>query len=147
MASDRTEIEALLPHRDPFLFVDRIVSRAESTMVTEWRVPPDLDVFRGHYPGNPILPGVLIAEHVFQSAALLIYSGDASKEQPGTPVLSRIEDARYKRMVRPDDTLTSEVELTDSLANARFFTAKVTCEGVMVARIKCTLALAPKETE
>jgi 3-hydroxyacyl-[acyl-carrier-protein] dehydratase len=145
VASDRVQIEALLPHREPFLLVDRIVEHFEGGLITEWQVPEDMDVFRGHYPGNPILPGVLIAEHVFQSGALLIYSTGGGGDQPGTPVLSRIEDARYKRMVRPGETLTCRVSLNDSLANARFCSAKVTCQGETVARLKFTLALAPQE--
>ena len=142
MDSSRAEIEALLPHRDPFLFVDRIVERGEDTLATEWSVREDMDVFRGHYPGNPILPGVLIAEHCFQSGALLIYSGADSKDDAGTPVLTRIEDARYKRIVRPGDTLTTAVTLEDSLSNARFCSAVVRCGGQVVARLKFTLALA-----
>ena len=143
MASDRAELETLLPHRDPFLLVDRIVERGESSLATEWHVREDLDVFRGHYPGNPLLPGVLIAEHVFQSGALLIYTGADSKDDAGTPVLTRIEDARYKRVVRPGDTLSTSVTLEDALANARFCSAVVRCEGAVVARLKFTLALAP----
>ena len=143
MASDRTEVEALLPHRDPFLLVDRIVERGEGSLATEWHVREDLDVFRGHYPGNPILPGVLIAEHALQSGALLIYSGEDSKDDTGTPVLTRIEDARYKRVVRPGDTLATSVKLEDTLANARFCSAVVRCEGAVVARLRFTLALAP----
>ena len=75
---ERAAIEALLPHRDPFLLVDRIADRGEDWIETEWHVAEDLDVFRGHYPGNPILPGVLISEHCFQSAALLLGN------EPGT---------------------------------------------------------------
>lgn len=140
-----SEIEARLPHRDPFLFVTRIVEPGADRIVTEWTVAEDLDVFRGHYPGNPILPGVLIAEHVFQSAALMIYEGIDSKEDAGTPVLTRIEDARYKRMVKPGETLVTEVTLNDRLANARFCQAIVRSEGKVVARLKFALALAPEE--
>lgn len=146
MASDRTEVEALLPHRDPFLLVDRIVERGEAQLCTEWHVREDLDVFRGHYPGNPLLPGVLIAEHALQSGALLIYLGADSKDNAGTPVLTRIEDARYKRMVRPGETLTTTVMLEDQLSNARFCSAVVRCEGAVVARLKFTLAIASKES-
>ena len=76
------EILELLPHRDPFLLVDSISERGEGWIETEWHVAEDMDVFRGHYPGNPVLPGVLISEHCFQSAALLIFSTDGGSEQP-----------------------------------------------------------------
>ena len=143
MVSDRTRIEALLPHRDPFLLVDRIVEEGEGWVLTEWDVPEDLPVFEGHFPGDPVLPGVMISEHGFQSAALAIYAGSDSKEEPGTPVLTRIEDARFKRIVRPGETLTTRAEIVETLANARFCKLTVTCDGATVARIRCTLALAP----
>ena len=145
MGSERAEIEALLPHRDPFLLVDRIVERGDDQLSTEWHVREDLEVFRGHYPGNPLLPGVMIAEHALQSGALLIYLGSDSKDDAGTPVLTRIEDARYKRMVRPGDTLATTVKLEEQLSTARFCSAVVRCEGEVVARLKFTLALAPGE--
>ena len=142
MGSDRAEVEALLPHRAPFLLVDRITERGEEQLCTEWHVSPDMDVFRGHYPGNPLLPGVMIAEHALQSGALLIYLGADSKDDSGTPVLTRIEDARYKRMVRPGDTLATTVKLEEQLSNARYCSAVVRCEGAVVARLRFTLALA-----
>ena len=58
---ERTAIEELIPHRDPFLFVDRVTETGPERLVGEWRVPEDGAWFAGHYPGNPILPGVLIA--------------------------------------------------------------------------------------
>ncbi len=62
----------LIPHRAPFLWVDKIISFADDTIVTEKMIPADLDIFSGHYPGNPIMPGVLLCEAIFQSGALLI---------------------------------------------------------------------------
>ena len=53
---DRVGIEALLPHRPPFLFVDRVLSRDGDTLVAEWDVPRDLPAFTGHFPGEPVLP-------------------------------------------------------------------------------------------
>lgn len=145
MGSERARIEELLPHRDPFLLVDRIVEEGPGWVLTEWDVPADLPVFRGHFPGDPVLPGVLISEHGFQSAALAIYAGADSKEEPGTPVLTRIEDARFRRIVRPGETLRTRAEVVETLSNARFCKVKVTCAGETVTRLRCTLALAPRE--
>jgi len=147
----REEILSLLPHRDPFLFVDRIVERKDHTITCEWDITPELDCFRGHYPGQPILPGVLISEFVFQSGALLIYGSEPEHpDDPGAPVLTRIEDARFKRIVRPGVTLRVEVKLEERLANARYLSAKVTLldeagDRKTVARLRFVLAIAPVE--
>lgn len=141
-STERAAIEALLPHRDPFLLVDRIADRGDDWIETEWHVAEDLDVFRGHYPGNPVLPGVLISEHCFQSAALLVGNLTGEDAASGVPVLTRIEDARFRRMVRPGHNLHTRVEQTDRLANACWFTAQVTSEEGKVARLAFVLAMA-----
>jgi 3-hydroxyacyl-[acyl-carrier-protein] dehydratase len=145
---DRQAIEALLPHRDPFLFVDEVTASGTTDkglawLETRWTVDPAMDVFRGHYPGNPILPGVLIQEHTFQSGALLIYTTEERRGLTGgMPVLTKVEDARFRRMVLPGMRLTTRVELTDSLANARYLKAKVQGPEGLVASLSCVLALA-----
>ena len=142
MACERETIEARLPHRAPFLFVDRIVDEGPGWIRTEWDVPTDLFAFAGHFPLDPVLPGVLIAEHAFQSAALAILGGEPSATSGGTPVLARIEDARFRRIVRPGETLSTHAEVLERLSNARYCRASVTCAGENVARLRCTLALA-----
>lgn len=145
---DRQGIENLLPHRDPFLFVDEVTGsgvddKGIAWLETSWTVKEDMDVFRGHYPGNPILPGVLIQEHTFQSGALLIYTTENREGLTGgMPVLTKVEDARFRRMVKPGMTLTTKVELTETLSNARYIRAKVTGPEGLVARLNCVLALA-----
>jgi len=147
-SQDLQRVESLLPHRAPFLFVDRIVEEGQGWITTEWHVPPDLPAFTGHYPGNPVLPGVLIAEHCFQSAALLIYSaGDGSEQDEGVPVLTKIEDARFRHMVAPDTVLSTRVQLDEQLSNARYMSAFVQAGGRTVVRLKFVLALAPKTAE
>lgn len=131
-----------LPHRPPFLFVERIVEESETRIVTEWNVPHDLFCFEGHYPGNPVLPGVLIQEHTFQSGALLIYGGDDDKNAPGTPVLTKVESARFRRIVRPGTRLTTEVNMIEHIANARVCAGVVRSDEGVIARLAFVLALA-----
>lgn len=137
-SEQRRTIEALIPHRDPFLFVDSIVDRTETTISTEWRPSPDMEVFRGHYPGSPLLPGVLISEFVFQSAALLLAATESTDEI--VPVLTKIENARFRRMVEPGELLSASVEKKHAIGKARYMQAKVTCEGEAVLRIEFVVA-------
>ncbi len=131
-----SDVLAGLPHRPPFLFVDRIVEQSPGRIVTEWDVRADLPAFAGHFPGQPVLPGVLMAEFCFQSAALLF----SSEPGGGLPVLTRIEDARYKKVVRPGETLRAEVTLVERLSNARWCKAHVSSSGASVLRIGFVVA-------
>jgi len=125
-----------IPHRPPFLFVDEVVEVAERRIVTNWTADPAADFFRGHYPGHPVMPGVLLCECCFQAGALLIAARlggyDPAK---GVPVVTRIQDARFKRMVKPADRVTMEVTLDDELDGAFFLTGKVSVEGQLAVRV------------
>lgn len=149
MDSDpRAPILAAIPHRPPFLFVDRIVERERDRIVTEWDVPVDLFAFQGHYPGRPVLPGVLACELCFQSAAIL-FSGDESTPNVdgAVPVLTRIEDARFKKLVEPGETLRAELECVERIANVRWMQAHVTARGKSVLRVRFAVALVVPEAK
>lgn len=132
-------VHAVLPHRDPFLFVDAVLERDGQRVVTQWRAKEDAPFFRGHYPGNPILPGVLLCEMAAQSSAIL-FANDP-REEGATPVLTKIADARFKRMVRPGETLRCEVKLDERIGPARYVDVKITCEGESVLRAKLVVAV------
>jgi 3-hydroxyacyl-[acyl-carrier-protein] dehydratase len=141
-AESLQEIHAAIPHREPFLFVDRILERGPDRLVTEWRVPHEAPFFRGHYPGNPLVPGVLICESAFQAGAILCAS-DARDGVPhgAVPVLTKIGDARFKRPVGPGETLRCELKLDERIGTARYMTAKITCEGETVLRVEFVVAV------
>jgi len=144
MKMDKEEIKKHLPHRDPFLFLDEVLELEEKRICTVKRVKSDEDFFKGHYPGNPIMPGVLICECVFQAAALLIstkisYSGNNQKA--GTPVLTRIKSAKFKGMVIPGDELRIEVELMDQVSNAWYLRANVFKEQSKILFIEFAVSL------
>jgi 3-hydroxyacyl-[acyl-carrier-protein] dehydratase len=111
-------IEQIIPHRPPFLFVDEIIGEGPDTLTTRLRVRPEEDFFKGHYPGNPIMPGVLICESVFQSACAMVSRQMAASKDDlvrYTPVLARISDVRFKSIVRPGDVLIIDVRLKDRM--------------------------------
>lgn len=125
-----------IPHRPPFLFVDHVVDISRDRIVTSTLANPDADFFRGHYPDDPVMPGVLICECCFQAGALLIAHRNTSADTSnGIPVLTRITNARFKRIVRPGQTLHVEVTLDDELDGAYFMTGRVTVDGKAVVRV------------
>lgn len=139
---ERAEIEALIPHRAPFLFVDRVVERSNDGLVTEWRVDEQAFFFRGHYPGFPLLPGVLICEAAVQAGAVLAALEPRDATEPGqVPVLVKLGEARFRRMVRPGETLRFAVTLDERIGPARLMTARVTSAGKNVARVGFTVAV------
>ena len=134
----------LIPHRPPFLWVDRVLSFDGDTVITEKYIPDDLDIFAGHYPGNPIMPGVLLCEMIFQSGAVLMaLKGliDDDKSQK-VPVLTRIENAKFKRTVNPGDLVTIHVTLKEILADVCFFKGKLASgrKTAVMVNFSCALA-------
>jgi 3-hydroxyacyl-[acyl-carrier-protein] dehydratase len=134
-----TRITDLIPHREPFLWVDRIISIEPGIIMAEKDITSDLDVFRGHYPHHPILPGVLLCEAIFQTSALLcaqMIVDDRDKNSVILPVITRIREARFKRMVVPGDTIQMEVKLQEEISTAKFFKGTVRVKGKTVLRIE-----------
>ncbi len=109
------EVERLIPHRPPFLFVDAVVARTDTTLTATrtWRA--DEDFYRGHYPGAPITPGVLLCEAVFQTGALLLAGKFAAADgrPAGVPLLAKVENVRFRTPVYPGDTVTIEVRINE----------------------------------
>ncbi len=157
---DRAAIEAVIPHRDPFLFVDRVVGLSSDSITTEWDVAHDLPAFRGHYPKSPILPGVLASEFAFQSAALLLQitefgnngrADDTTSPMPddpdgpvlsrAVPMLTKIEEARFKKAVKPGETLRAVVERIERMGPAHYCKAAITSAGATVLKVRFTVAL------
>ncbi|MBI1901564.1 MAG: beta-hydroxyacyl-ACP dehydratase [Planctomycetia bacterium] len=134
-------ILAAIPHRPPFLLLDEIVEWEESRIVCRKTWREDEYFFPGHYPGFPIVPGVLLCESAMQAGAVLL-SRHVSPAGGGVPVATRMNDVRFKQIVRPGQTTSIEVVLTERLATAYFLEAKVTSAEKLAVRFEfaCTLA-------
>jgi len=138
------QILKAIPHRPPFLFVENIVELTETRIKATRKISPDEYFFKGHYPGNPIMPGVLTCEAIFQTGAILLshiigYAGD------GTPVLTRISNAKFKNMVKPDDLLEMEAELVEKVGNAFFLKGKASVAGKTAVTVEFAVTLAKPE--
>ena len=129
-------ITDLIPQRAPFLFVDKIIERTDKTITTTLKLTGDEDFFKGHFPGNPIMPGVLLQEALFQTGAALM----AGMEGAGLGVVTRVQNAKFKSMVRPGDELHMQVELTESLANAHYMKGVTKVDGKTVLVIEFAVA-------
>jgi 3-hydroxyacyl-[acyl-carrier-protein] dehydratase len=128
-------ILAAIPHREPFLLVDEIVERTESRIVCTKVFSGREDFFAGHYPDYPLVPGVLLCEAAMQAGAVLL-SKHLAESSGRIPVATRMNDVRFKRMVRPGETIRLEVELVERLADAFFLKAKVMVDGKLAVRFE-----------
>jgi 3-hydroxyacyl-[acyl-carrier-protein] dehydratase len=138
--ANRDAIEARIPHREPFLLLDRIVEESRDELTCEWLVPENADWFRGHYPGEPILPGVLLSEHTFQAGACLISARlQGFQEDRGIPVLAKIENARFKRVIRPGECVRTTVKVRHELGPAWYMNGHAYCDGTIALRIQFVL--------
>lgn len=139
----QSEVLKTIPHRPPFLFVDELVSVDAQQAVTRRTFREDEDFYDGHYPDNPITPGVLICEAAFQTGAIWIGQQQPLNEtKVRTPVLTRINDARFKRMVKPGDTLEITASFDSERSGFTFMKAVARCEGKTVLTVDFVLGFA-----
>jgi 3-hydroxyacyl-[acyl-carrier-protein] dehydratase len=139
-ALTRNEIEAILPHRDPFLFLDEVIDLAPGEhVVARKRVRPDEWYLSGHFPGRPIMPGVLIVEAMAQAGAVAVLSEDANRGK--LALFAGIDGVRFKRVVEPGDELelSCELERVRGPIGRGKVTAKV--DGELAARGTLTFAV------
>lgn len=141
---NQEEIQKCIPHRPPFLWLDEVTEITDSRIHARKYLDPELDVFAGHYPDYPVLPGVLQCEAAFQAAAVLISKLDAVADGQ-VPVATRLTNTKFRRMVRPGETLDIEVELTERLANAFYLTGKVSVDGQTATRLEFACAATDAE--
>lgn len=118
-------------------------------IVTRFELKPELDFFQGHYPGNPLMPGVLMCEAVFQSAGILMASNqkeknpaDSAEGAESTPILTKITQARFRRMALPGDVLTIEVKPESTQGNFHMMRGKVShADGSAIMSVDFTITL------
>lgn len=142
-----TDVQATIPHRPPFLFLDRVDELRADGAVCSRTFRAEEPFYAGHYPGNPITPGVLLCESVFQAGAVYLTKkllAEGGSAEGRTPVLCRIEEAKFKGMVFPGDTVSIEVKHAETLQQFHFMTGTVRRDGKAVLTIRFALALVEK---
>jgi 3-hydroxyacyl-[acyl-carrier-protein] dehydratase len=137
---DRTQIEALLPHRPPFLLVDEVDELEPGVRCVARRTLRDDDFwFAGHFPGNPVMPGVLIVEALAQTAT--VAAGSAGPSEGKIGLFAGIDKVRFKRVVKPGDTLVLEATITSVHGPVGRAAVKATVEGQLACRGELMFAI------
>ncbi len=137
---DRAAIEAIIPHRPPFLLVDEIVALDPGVSGHgRWTITGDEPWLAGHFPGNPIVPGVLMTESAAQVAAVVALTHPDQRGKFG--VFAAIDEVRFTRIVRPGDTLDLRVEVDRLRGRLGRVRAEVDVDGERAVRGVLTFGL------
>jgi 3-hydroxyacyl-[acyl-carrier-protein] dehydratase len=137
---NREDIESAIPHRAPFLLLDEVIHIDEQSIVCRYRVRGEDElfsrVFSGHYPGFPLVPGVLLCEMMFQAAGVLLSKSGAGSfvNGQGTPLLTRIRNARFKRLVRPGDLVEIRAAIEEQVSQACYLKGEIKVGGELAVR-------------
>lgn len=133
---DKEEVKKILPHREPILLVDEVIEKGEDYIVAKKHVSLEEPVLTGHFPGYPIYPGVYILEGLAQSAGVLLLGNLGEKS---IPLFLGIDEARFKKEVRPECDLLYEVKVLEQRAGIVIVEGKAKVNGQIVAKAKLML--------
>jgi 3-hydroxyacyl-[acyl-carrier-protein] dehydratase len=148
MTDDKTlDVEALLermPHRYPFLLVDRVIDVVPGkSIVAIKNVTMNEAHFQGHFPGHPVMPGVLILECLAQAGGILACETVSAEDRMGILYLAGVEESRFKQMVRPGDRLVLHAELKKRKRNLWWFVTRAEVDEKTVAQAQILMAEGP----
>ena len=140
---DINEIMAILPHRYPFLMVDKVLEVEQGKRIVAIKnVTMNEPFFQGHFPGFPVMPGVLIIEAMAQVAAIMAYLASGSEANDKVSYFMSIDKARFRKPVKPGDTLRIEIETIFNKRGIWSVSGKSYVDDTLVteAELKATLA-------
>jgi len=124
------------------LLLDDVLEWEHERIVCEKTFQPEEWFFQGHYPDFPLVPGVLLCEAAMQAGAVLLSKHPKGE---GVPVAGRLNDVKFKRMVRPGDTIVIETTLDERMGDAFFLSSKVNCDGKLAVTLSFAVTLAKRE--
>lgn len=137
---DVQEIKQVIPHRYPFLLVDKVLEMDEGKRVVALKnVTVNEPFFQGHFPDYPVMPGVLIIEALAQAGAIAVLNSEANKGKIG--FLAGVDKCRFKRQVKPGDQLQLEVEIIRMKGPIGKGKGKATVDGELACEAEITFAI------
>jgi 3-hydroxyacyl-[acyl-carrier-protein] dehydratase len=145
---DLREIQQLLPHRFPFLLVDRVVEIVPGQKLIGYKnVTANEEFFNGHFPGHPVMPGVLVLEALAQASAILAYKTSGVDPKEKVAYLGGVDAARFRKPVVPGDRLQLEIEVVKQKGPVWKTKGTATVDGVKVAEAEFLATLADRSAE
>ena len=142
---DIQRLLALLPHRYPFLMVDRIVqARSDEFGIGIKNVTANEPQFEGHFPGRPIMPGVLLIEGMAQTAGALCVASQLDKGKPSLVYLMTVDKAKFRKPVTPGDRVEFHMTRVSKRRNMWWFRGEAKVEGVVVCEAEISAMLVPE---
>ena len=139
---NREEIMKIIPHRDNMLLLDEVIAD-EDTAHGKLTITGEEFFLKGHFPGNPVVPGVILCEILAQSACVLL----AGKAEGKTPLFTTLDGVKFKHPVRPGDTYETECKIVRSKGPFFFCEGKGTVNGKLAVKAEFSFALVDKEAE
>ena len=140
---DNKQIQQIIPHRYPFLLVDKVLELTEEKVVGIKNVTVNEPFFQGHFPSNPIMPGVLIVEALAQVGAVLALSMEENKGK--LAVFTGMNNFKFRRQIKPGDTLTLEAQLGAFRHGMGKASVKATVDGDLAASGEISFAIVENE--
>lgn len=140
ISPSQADIEAAIPHRKPMLLVDEVIARNDRSIHCRKTFLPSEWFLQGHFPDFPLVPGVILCECALQAGAILL--SNLTPQNGLVPIATRMDGVKFKKMVRPNDTVSVEVTLNEVVSNAYFMTGKITVDGKLAARLDFACSVA-----